>query len=151
MRARHHTQKTESRNKMSVSRFSKTSLTFIVASTLGACATTGAPTPVAESAAPAGEAEPADPVFFRKDVMHKTAADLDKTLGEAALVRREGKGEFRRYAMARCELIVILYPGDDGRMAATHLDAAAKTSEESKPDLDACLAGGAPRQEGVGT
>ena len=136
---------------MSVSRISKISVALTAAVMMGACATTGAPAPVAESTAPAVEAEPQEPVFFRKDVMQKTAADLDETLGEAALVRREGKGEFRRYAMAKCELIIILYPDDDGRMAAAHLDAAAKTSEEPKPDLDACLAGGLPTQEGVGT
>ena len=137
--------------KMSVSRISNAFLAVITVLALGACASTGATAPVTDSAASSVDVAPAAPVFFQKDIMKKTAADLDETLGEAALVRREGKGEFRRYEMAKCELIVILYPAEDGLMTATHLDAAAKTSEEAKPDLDACLAGGLPRQEGVGT
>ena len=136
---------------MSVSRTSNTVFALIAALALGACASTGAPAPAADTAVSSVDAAPAAPVFFQKDIMNKTAADLDETLGEAALVRREGKGEFRRYALAKCELIVILYPAEGGRMTATHLDAAAKTSEEAKPDLDNCLAGGLPRQEGVGT
>jgi len=89
---------------------------------------------------------PEKPVFLQTDVLGLEANGLDALLGPAALIRREGSGEFRRYAFARCELIVILYPDESGNIAVRRLDAAAKNSGEDKPDLDRCLAGGPAKQ-----
>lgn len=85
---------------------------------------------------------PERPIFQQADVLGLEADALDRLLGPAALTRREGSGEFRRYAFERCELIVILYPDESGKAAVRRLDAAAKNSGEDKPDLDHCLAGG---------
>ena len=115
---------------------------------LSACATTG------EDAAETTQAPaikkavvPTEPVFVKADVMGRSAAALDELFGQAALVRREGAGEFRRYTLAECALIVILHPDESGKIAAGHLDAAAKMSGEEKPDLDQCLARGLPVEE----
>ena len=106
-----------------------------------ACASNPSPTP--DQAAASIALKPSDPVFLKTDLLGKTADTLDNLLGEAALVRREGAGEFRRYSLAKCGLIVILYPDDGGSvLRAIHLDAAAKSSEEEKPALDGCLAAG---------
>ena len=67
---------------------------------------------------------------------------LDTLLGAPALTRREGAGEYRRYAFSRCEVIVILYPDQSGQSAVRSIDSAAKMSGEAKPDLDECLAFG---------
>jgi len=109
---------------------------FLACLALGACATTKGG--VATTRAPA----PSKPVFTQADFIGLGAEALDERLGKPALVRREGAGEFRRYALADCALIVILYPNDQGSVAAAHLDAAAKSSGEEKPDLDRCLAKG---------
>lgn len=85
---------------------------------------------------------PAAPVFLQADVLGLDAGALDALLGPASLVRREGAGEFRRYAFVRCELIVILYPDESGVSTVRQLDAAAKKSGDEKPDIDSCLAGG---------
>lgn len=103
---------------------------------LAACATTS-PGASSTKASPPGK-----PAFTQADLLGLDADAIDERLGEPALVRREGAGEFRRYALADCALIVILYPNDQGSVAAAHLDAAAKSSSEEKPDLDRCLAGG---------
>lgn len=87
---------------------------------------------------------PAAPTFLRADVLGRDAAALDSLLGAPALVRREGAGEFRRYALADCALIVILYPDESGARASRHLEAAATRAGAPKPDLDACLARGLP-------
>lgn len=86
--------------------------------------------------------KPQKPVYLQADVLGLDSAALDALLGPAKLTRREGAGEFRRYAFAGCELIVILYPDETGSPAVRQLDAAAKNSGEEKPDLDLCLAGG---------
>lgn len=82
------------------------------------------------------------PVFLQADVMGLEAGALDSLLGPASLIRREGAGEFRRYAFTRCELIIILYPDENGASSVRQLEAAAKNSGEEKPNLDDCLAGG---------
>lgn len=86
--------------------------------------------------------KPEKAVFLQTDVMGLEAGALDGLLGPASLTRREGAGEFRRYAFARCELIVILYPDETGAPSVRQLEAAAKNTGEEKPDLDNCLAGG---------
>lgn len=106
---------------------------------IGACSTT----------APQGGPEPATsakaldkPQFRQSDLSGKTARAIDELLGAPALVRMEGKGEFRRYAFAACTLIIILYQDEKGAVAVRELDASAKVSGEPKPDLDVCLARG---------
>lgn len=74
--------------------------------------------------------------------MGKSAEELDSQFGKPALVRREGPGEFRRYALKDCSLIVILYPDDKGEKTAGFVDSAARAAGADKPDLDACLARG---------
>ena len=109
--------------------------------TLTAACATGAPGPVDQTAINETP-QNAEPAFVLEDVMGQSAMTIDDLLGEAALVRREGPGEFRRYVLAQCNLIVIFYPNDAETLNAAHIDAAAKTSEEDKPDLDECLAAG---------
>lgn len=105
------------------------------------CATTGE-TPREVEAKPGRTAAAPKPAFVRSDLMGREAKALDDLLGAPGLVRREGEGEFRRYALSGCALIVILYPNDRGKRAAAHLDSAAMRSGDPKPDLDACLAKG---------
>lgn len=97
------------------------------------CATTAAP-------ATRKSASPAKPLFVKADIEGAAPAALDQLLGAPALTRREGKGEYRRYAFAECALIVILYPDESGAVAVRELDAAEKVSGGQKPDLDHCLA-----------
>ncbi len=105
---------------------------------LGACSTSGDPAPV-EMVAPAA---PTTPVFAAGDIMDAEVSSIDELLGEPTLTRQEGDGEYRRYTLSSCVLIVILYPDEQGRSRAVHLDAVAQNSEADKPDLNACLAGG---------
>ncbi len=125
---------------MSVPGFLRAVSTGGVAALLAACATTADAPATTEIAA--AFATPTEPVFVSADILGRRSESLDALLGEAALVRREGAGEFRRYSLARCSLIVILYPDENGAMVVDHLDAAAKSSEEEKPALETCLAGG---------
>lgn len=108
------------------------------------CATVdnGAPAPVASADE---EVAPAKPVFRLADIAGKAAGDLDALLGAPDLTRVEGAGEFRRYKLADCALIVILYPDDDGVKRARQIDAGALTSGVEKPDIDRCLARGMPK------
>ncbi len=85
---------------------------------------------------------PAAPVFVLGDILGAAPDALEARLGAPALTRREGDGEFRRYSLSTCMLIVILYPDDTGAPRAAHVDAAALNSGEEKPALDACLAAG---------
>lgn len=103
---------------------------------LAACATTDRQAAVGRGA-PAGK-----PVFVKSQIDGAAPAALDRLLGEPTLIRREGEGEFRRYAFRDCALIVILYPDESGGVAVREIDAAAKVSGEKKPDLDLCLARG---------
>ncbi len=116
---------------------------------LSACAT--GPATTGERSAPAAaaaKAVPAKPVFARADVIGKSAKEIDERLGPPQLTRIEGPGEYRRYALAACNLVVILYPEEQagpGREArSTHVEAAAKRANDPRPDLDACLAAGKP-------
>lgn len=104
----------------------------------GACSTTpgSAPTP---SVAPAA---PSAPVFVMDDILGASPDSVDALLGAPALTRREGAGEYRRYALSTCTLIIILYPDNTGEARAAHVDATAKNAEDEKPDLDDCLAAG---------
>lgn len=103
------------------------------------CATTA--TPAGDAPAAARKA-PADPQFLAADLEKMSAADLDKALGAPALTRVEGTGEFRRYMLDECALMVILYPDDKGERRVARLDAGALVSGAAAPDLDACLAAG---------
>ncbi|MBB5517635.1 hypothetical protein [Amphiplicatus metriothermophilus] len=111
---------------------------------LAGCASVADAPRGSESAAARPKPGPAAPVFLRGDVLGRDAAALDALLGAPALVRREGAGEFRRYALADCALIVILYPDESGAPAARHLEAAAVRAGAARPDLDDCLARGLP-------
>ena len=107
---------------------------------VSACATTEeALTPVA---APAPPVEPAAPVYVVSDIMGESADAVDVLLGAPALTRKEGTGEYRRYSLTECALIVILYPDDTGAARAAHIEATALTSGREKPSVDACLAAG---------
>jgi hypothetical protein len=87
-------------------------------------------------------AAPSAPVFQLDEILGAAPTTLDDRLGAPALTRREGDGEFRRYSLSTCTLIVILYPDDVGAVRAAHVDTAALTSDEEKPNLEACLAAG---------
>jgi hypothetical protein len=84
------------------------------------------------------------PAFLSSDIAGKAAGDLDALLGAPDLMRIEGSGEFRRYSLAECALIIILYPDEEGAKRATQIAASALKAGEPKPDLDACLAAGKP-------
>jgi len=90
----------------------------------------------------ANKAVTTNPVYVAADIAGKTSPEIDKALGAPDLVRIEGAGEFRRYALADCALIVLLYPDNAGVKRARHLDVGALKSGEEKPDLDRCLAHG---------
>lgn len=112
-------------------------LPFLAVSLLAAgCATTAAPPRPADGKAPG------KPAFLASEFENATAAEIDGKLGAPALTRVEGSGEFRRYALARCALIVILYPDDKGVRRAAALHAGALVSGEAAPALDECLAAG---------
>lgn len=107
---------------------------------LSACASTpGAPEPAPVSEVPAA---PPAPVYVLDDFLGQSQAAIDEKLGAPALTRREGSGEFRRYRLNQCSLIIILYPDDDGRDRAAHVEATALSADQEKPDLDDCLAAG---------
>lgn len=82
------------------------------------------------------------PAFVASNIAGKAAADIDALLGAPDLMRIEGAGEFRRYSLADCALIIILYPDDTGTRRATQIAASALKAGEPKPDLDQCLARG---------
>lgn len=118
-------------------------LVLTMALAASACATSGEK-PAAPRAVekPAMSEAPTKPVFRVRDVMGKSPEQLDKQFGAPGLVRREGPGEFRRYGLKACSLIVILYPDDNGQKTAGFVDSAARESGAPKPDLDSCLARG---------
>jgi hypothetical protein len=105
---------------------------------LAACSSIKQDTPLSA----AKPAAPSAPVFQLDEILGAAPATLDARLGAPALTRREGEGEFRRYSLSTCTLIVILYPDDAGAVRAAHVDTAALTSDEEKPNLEACLAAG---------
>jgi len=86
--------------------------------------------------------EPSVPVYQVQDILNAKISDIDALLGPPALTRREGDGEFRRYTLKQCELIVVLYPDDGGAQRATHIDTGAQHSGSAKPELAECLAAG---------
>lgn len=106
-----------------------------------ACATapTPAPAPPEPVAAPI---EPAAPVYQLGDFLGAEPAAIDALLGAPSLTRREGAGEYRRYGLSTCTLIIILYPDDTGVHRVAHVDATALRSGADKPDLEECLAAG---------
>ena len=116
----------------------KTALIYGVCHALTACATNGPSTP---NVSPMPPESSAAPIYSRSDLEGASADALDSLLGDPALTRREGIGEFRRYDLKDCSLIVILLPDGDGDRVA-RLDASAKRSGDPSPDLDACLARG---------
>lgn len=101
------------------------------------CATTAATSPTAGAGKTPGE-----PAFVAAQFENATAAEIDGKLGAPALTRTEGTGEFRRYMLARCALIVILYPDDKGERRAATLHAGALVSGEEAPTVEDCLAAG---------
>lgn len=105
---------------------------------ISACSTTPDPAPdTVES-----PAAPSAPFFVLDDILGATPDQVDALLGAPTLTRREGTGEYRRYALQDCTLIVILYPDETGAARASHVDAAAQSAGAEKPDLSACLARG---------
>ena len=82
------------------------------------------------------------PAYKTTDVLGANVSTLDALFGAPALTRREGEGEFRRYSLSSCELLVVLTPGTDGVERVVHLDAAARQSGQEKPTAENCLASG---------
>lgn len=99
---------------------------------------------VSEPSAPSVAADPvpAAPRYALSDFDGADGPAVDALLGAPALVRREGAGEYRRYALTGCTLIIILYPDETGVQRVAHVDATAATSAASRPDLESCLATG---------
>lgn len=115
----------------------RTLLLISAALPLAACATQGGAR--LDAASPDAAAPPQ---FHAADIAGKTGEDLDRLLGAPALTRVEGAGEFRRYALTDCALLVVLYPDDKGEKRAASLSAGALKSGDAAPDLDLCLARG---------
>lgn len=88
------------------------------------------------------DAEPAPPAYVASDIMGASAARVDALLGAPTLTRQEGAGEYRRYSLTQCGLIIILYPDETGASRTAHIEATALTSGSEKPSVDACLAAG---------
>lgn len=126
---------------MAISRI-RMPIAVILALAVSACATSGERPSRSDQGRTGDAAAPSRPAFRVRDVMGKSAEELDKQFGAPALVRREGPGEFRRYGLKECSLIVILYPDDNGGKTAGFVDSAARAAGSEKPDLDACLARG---------
>ncbi len=105
------------------------------------CATAGGP-PGSSTTGGASDAPPRDPVFLAAEIEGKAGDELDALLGAPDLVRLEGAGEFRRYMLADCALMIILYPDDKGTKRTAKIDAGALSVGDDKPDLDRCLARG---------
>ena len=121
---------------MTTHRFFAGCLAFI---SLAACASGGDTPPPTIVSAPAA---PAEPAYLRSDIDGASAAALDALFGDPGLIRKEGDGEFRRYQLAECALLVILYPDETGTPRTAHMEATALSSDREKPNLDACLAAG---------
>ncbi len=85
---------------------------------------------------------PAAPVYVLSDISGASPQVLENLLGAPSLTRREGNGEYRRYDLSTCALIIILYPDEGGVVRAAHIDTAAVNAGGDKPDLNACLAAG---------
>lgn len=83
----------------------------------------------------------AAPAIESSDLMDADVGSLERLLGPPALTRREGEGEYRRYSLANCALIAILYPDELGELRVRYLDAAASRAGAPSPSLSACLAG----------
>ncbi len=113
-------------------------LPFAMMSLLAACATA----PVTKAPVAAKPSAPAAPVYTLAQLQGARAGEVDAMFGAPALTRREGTGEYRRYALTTCTLILILYPDETGAAKVAHVDATATSSTGDKPDLDACLAAG---------
>ena len=96
----------------------------------------------AAPATPTSSKVPAKAVFIAADFENATASEIDEKLGPPALTRIEGTGEFRRYMLDACALMVILYPDEKGERRVARLDAGALVSGEEAPKLDECLAAG---------
>ncbi|WP_411819283.1 hypothetical protein ABFZ85_10195 [Hyphococcus formosus] len=82
------------------------------------------------------------PVYQLDQLLGTNGQNIDALLGTPALTRREGEGEFRRYALKECTVIVILYPDELGIPTVEHVDVTALESGSEKPDLVDCLAAG---------
>lgn len=106
---------------------------------LAACAT--APNKVEPAAGVSAPTAPARPAIDPGEILGKTPAAVDQLLGPPALTRREGRGEFRRYSLGDCALLVMVYPDGEGDPRVTHLDAAATSSGAEKPSVERCLGG----------
>ncbi len=105
---------------------------------IAACATA----PDSSKPAAVKASAPVAPVYRLADLQGARASEIDALLGAPALTRREGNGEYRRYSLTTCTLILILYPDETGAGKVAHVDATAASSTGGKPDLDACLATG---------
>lgn len=120
--------------------FKTTAASALTAFSLAACATTpDAPSPEISAPTPA---VPSAPIYVVSDFENATAEAIDGLLGPAALTRKEGDGEYRRYSLSECALIIILYPDETGARRAAHLEATALSSGAAKPSLEDCLAAG---------
>ncbi|MEM8936940.1 MAG: hypothetical protein AAGC77_11085 [Pseudomonadota bacterium] len=107
-----------------------------------ACATPSVQTPVADGSSEPNDAPPSTPVFQTGDIDGQPIRIVDERLGAPALTRKEGDGEFRRYSLETCNLIVIFYPDELGVVRAAHVDATARSVNQDAPSVKDCLARG---------
>lgn len=107
---------------------------------LTACASTASVRPDTVDTASGGVIE--NPKFKLAEIKDRDGEGLDRVLGAPDLVRIEGRGEFRRYTLSTCALLVTLYPDDAGVRRVRSVEAGALKSGDEKPDLNRCLAYG---------
>ena len=71
----------------------------------------------------------------------RSAGEIDELLGRPAFVSRQGHGELRRYTNNTCNLLVLLYPDNQGTRTARTIDSTSFYSTSAKPDIQSCLNG----------
>jgi len=123
-------------------KFAKLIMRLSAASAAAVFAAACSTTPKLIPANGAGPATPTSPVYLLSDISGASPQSIDTLLGPPNLSRREGTGEYRRYDLSTCALIIILYPDEAGAVRAANIDTAALTVGDDKPDLNTCLAAG---------
>ena len=99
-----------------------------------ACASGGRETP-----APAPTRAPVQPAAAIASGIGRTAVQLDRQLGPAALDVREGSARKLQFRSGTCVLDLYLYPPRDGaEPVVTHIDARRPTGEDF--DAASCFA-----------
>lgn len=119
---------------------------------LAACATS--PEPVLEEAPQALETPsvieapaeatpvPTAPAFAESDFLDKAPGELDALLGDPALIRTEGSGQFRRYDTSTCRIYAVVTQGKGGRARVASISAGPLVAGDPAPSFGSCFVTG---------